>query len=171
MTEATVQICLRGDTAANWAAKNPILDKNEVGIVEGTPLRKTGDGITPWNQLPYDFVALLANEIPAEHAAAAGLELRPLLIYILNHMGSPTVTGVKPPAPTNPEVDDVADTFTYYPGGYSNTGLKPAPPTYPLTDDTANTLTYYPSGAAIPATPTSPQTDDSAHTLTYTPSS
>jgi len=57
MAEATVQICLRGDTAANWAAQNPVLAKNEVGLEDGKPpRRKVGDGVTPWKELPYDEV-------------------------------------------------------------------------------------------------------------------
>ena len=177
MAAATVQICLRGDTAADWAAKNPVLAKNEVGIVEGTPGRKTGDGVTPWNQLPYDFVPLLASEIPAQHAAAASLELRPLLIYILNHLSSGDAsTGIKPPPPTNPDVDDVNNTFTYYPAGYSTSeGLRPPAPTNPAVDDVANTFTYYPgvspaSGLA-PSPPSEPVVDNVDNSLTYTPSS
>src|SRR6188768_1911057 len=47
----------RRDTAANWTAANPILNAGEWGIelVSGSTLMraKVGDGVTPWNTLPY----------------------------------------------------------------------------------------------------------------------
>jgi len=48
---------MRRDLAANWAAANPILAQGEMGFeidVEPFP-SKVGDGITPWNSLPYLF--------------------------------------------------------------------------------------------------------------------
>jgi hypothetical protein len=50
-----------------------------------------------------------------------------------------TGTGIKPPAPTNPEVDDDGNTFTYNPGL-----IKPTAPTGAQADDTNNNLTYTP---------------------------
>ena len=47
-------IRLRRDTAANWAAQNPILNLGEVGIETDTRYRKTGDGSTAWTGLGYD---------------------------------------------------------------------------------------------------------------------
>ena len=57
---AYIKIRIRGDTAANWTARNPILEEREmaVEIVVGssTPWKmKIGDGRTPWNDLPYSF--------------------------------------------------------------------------------------------------------------------
>lgn len=43
----------RRDTAANWAAKNPVLADGEPGYERGTNRHKIGDGATPWNSLPY----------------------------------------------------------------------------------------------------------------------
>ena len=53
-----IKIKLRGDTAANWTSKNPILDKNEIGVEEpattnGSPQFKRGDGVTRWSSLGY----------------------------------------------------------------------------------------------------------------------
>lgn len=47
----------RRDTAANWTAANPVLAAGEIGVElgatpEGTQF-KIGDGVTPWNALPY----------------------------------------------------------------------------------------------------------------------
>lgn len=47
----------RGDTASNWSSANPILAKNEVGYDETNKKFKIGDGVTPWNSLPYANVA------------------------------------------------------------------------------------------------------------------
>lgn len=45
----------RGRTAANWAALNEVLLDKEAGIeLDTMPRRwKIGDGVTPWNSLPY----------------------------------------------------------------------------------------------------------------------
>ena len=51
-------IQIRRDTAANWAAVNPTLAQGEIGIEtdllgSSGVLQKYGDGVTPWNLLPY----------------------------------------------------------------------------------------------------------------------
>lgn len=43
----------RHDTAAAWASTNPTLLEGEIGYEKGTGLSKWGDGVTPWNSLPY----------------------------------------------------------------------------------------------------------------------
>lgn len=44
----------RQDTRAAWEAANPVLLEGELGIVNDEPgLYKMGDGVTPWNGLPY----------------------------------------------------------------------------------------------------------------------
>lgn len=48
-----LRILLRNDTAENWVLANPILGKGEMGIEIDTHKFKIGDGITPWNLLPY----------------------------------------------------------------------------------------------------------------------
>lgn len=47
------RIQLRRDTAANWAAANPVLALAEPGLETDTQLIKYGDGATAWNSLPY----------------------------------------------------------------------------------------------------------------------
>ena len=47
------RIQLRRDTAANWRAHNPILLEGEPGYEIDTKLRKIGDGVNAWNDLPY----------------------------------------------------------------------------------------------------------------------
>lgn len=44
---------LKRGTAARWAEVNPILDQGEPGFVYDLNLLKIGDGVTPWNNLPY----------------------------------------------------------------------------------------------------------------------
>ena len=44
-------IKIRRDTAANWAAANPVLALGEPGYATDTKVQKTGDGVTAWNSL------------------------------------------------------------------------------------------------------------------------
>lgn len=44
---------LKRGTAARWAEVNPILEQGEPGYVYDTNRLKIGDGVTPWNDLPY----------------------------------------------------------------------------------------------------------------------
>ena len=44
---------LKRGTAARWAEVNPILAQGEPGFVYDSNLLKIGDGVTPWNDLPY----------------------------------------------------------------------------------------------------------------------
>lgn len=44
-------IQVRRDTAANWAARNPVLLKGEPGFAVDTGVFRLGDGVTPWNGL------------------------------------------------------------------------------------------------------------------------
>lgn len=53
---STARIQLRGDTAANWAASNPILAERELVIETDTLKYKVGNGILDWNSLPYGGV-------------------------------------------------------------------------------------------------------------------
>lgn len=48
---ATLQI--RHDIASNWTTRNPVLGSGEYGLEVNTFLIKIGDGVTPWNDLPY----------------------------------------------------------------------------------------------------------------------
>ena len=48
-----VTIQLRGDTAAAWAAINPVLHLHELGVEQDTNKAKFGDGVTAWNSLAY----------------------------------------------------------------------------------------------------------------------
>ena len=44
---------LKRGTAARWAEVNPILEQGEPGFVYDSNRLKIGDGVTPWNDLPY----------------------------------------------------------------------------------------------------------------------
>jgi hypothetical protein len=44
---------LKRGTEARWAELNPILDPGEPGFVYDRNRLKIGDGVTPWNDLPY----------------------------------------------------------------------------------------------------------------------
>lgn len=65
-------IQFRGGTAAEWAARNPVLDVREMGVETDTRRWKLGDGNTAWNALPY------ANEAPVNLLARASAVTLPL---------------------------------------------------------------------------------------------
>lgn len=44
---------LKRGTAARWVEVNPILEQGEPGFVYDENRLKIGDGVTPWNDLPY----------------------------------------------------------------------------------------------------------------------
>jgi len=48
-----VQIQMRRDLAAAWTATNPTPASGELCLETDTRLTKMGDGVTPWNSLPY----------------------------------------------------------------------------------------------------------------------
>lgn len=47
------RIKLRRDTAAAWAAANPVLLAGEAGYETDTRLLKIGNGVSAWNSLSY----------------------------------------------------------------------------------------------------------------------
>jgi hypothetical protein len=106
----------RADTAANWTAANPVLYENEVGWETGaTPKHKLGDGVTPWNSLPYGTaviptsVALTGN--PTAPTPATGDDDTSIATteWVKNQdyasLVSPVFTG-DPKAPTPAAGDD-----------------------------------------------------------------
>ena len=48
-----IQFQFRRGTSTEWADANPILASGEMGIETNTNLFKIGNGVTPWNSLPY----------------------------------------------------------------------------------------------------------------------
>lgn len=50
---ALLRFRLRGDTAADWTAANPILADREPGVETDTGRMKLGDGVRAWNSLDY----------------------------------------------------------------------------------------------------------------------
>lgn len=59
--QVNTKALLRNDTATNWATNNPILGAGELGIESDTNKFKFGDGVTPWNLLPYVVGASLGG--------------------------------------------------------------------------------------------------------------
>lgn len=53
--EISTRIFNRSDTAANWAANNPILGMGEIGYETDTGYIKIGNGTDHWNDLNYPF--------------------------------------------------------------------------------------------------------------------
>jgi hypothetical protein len=63
------RIQVRGDTAANWTAANPILADREMGYETDTRKLKVGNGTSTWTALPYingsDSVVTFSATAPA----------------------------------------------------------------------------------------------------------
>jgi len=69
---AGATIKLRRDTAAAWAAANPVLALAEPGLETDTNSIKYGNGVTAWNSLPYAGIPLNAvseSIVPAQNEA------------------------------------------------------------------------------------------------------
>lgn len=47
------RIQLRRDSSIDWQTVNPILLEGEMGLDLTLNCLKIGDGVTPWNDLPY----------------------------------------------------------------------------------------------------------------------
>jgi hypothetical protein len=64
------------DTAANWAAANPVIENGELVRETDTGFIKFGDGITPYNSLPYSALGAVSptafEELRQEVIAARG---------------------------------------------------------------------------------------------------
>lgn len=67
------QFQIRRDSSANWALHNPVLLEGEIGLEKDTSQFKIGNGVTPWNSLPYggirgpagtSFVNIQVNATP-----------------------------------------------------------------------------------------------------------
>lgn len=67
-------IKLKRALKATWETVNPVLASGEPGVELDTHMSKVGDGVTPWNDLPYDVsdpgavetVTTLTTLIPSE---------------------------------------------------------------------------------------------------------
>ena len=76
----STKIQLRRDTAATWAATDPILAQGEVGIDLTAAEMRVGDGLSAWSLLPVigsvdpaDVDAAVAAYLTANPPAAVGL--------------------------------------------------------------------------------------------------
>lgn len=71
MPAALVKFQVRNDTAANWAATNPVLAAGEPGLETDTGRVKFGNGTSNWAALPYVDAAGLSNASPQPLGAAS----------------------------------------------------------------------------------------------------
>lgn len=61
-------IQVRRDTQENWSTINPVLQLAEPGLETDTRKMKYGDGVTPWNDLPYASNLTPQQEIDLEES-------------------------------------------------------------------------------------------------------
>lgn len=55
-------IQVRRDTSSNWSSVNPVLASGEIGFETNTNKIKVGDGVKPWNLLPYGSGAVTISD-------------------------------------------------------------------------------------------------------------
>ena len=79
-----LRIQLKGDTAENWASKNTILLKNELGYDSTTNRIKFGNGVTAWNDLPYVAPDVINDLITGGTTAALSAEQGKILKTLLD---------------------------------------------------------------------------------------
>lgn len=64
----------RGDLSSEWAFRNPVLAKNEIGVEEDNGRFKIGDGVRAWSDLPYyvtqdEFAEMIASALANANAS------------------------------------------------------------------------------------------------------
>ena len=65
----------RRDTAAAWAAANPILFEGEAGMETDTFKVKLGDGVSAWNDLESGFASLdSSGKVPFSQLYTPGVD-------------------------------------------------------------------------------------------------
>lgn len=72
-------------TTAQWAATNPVLLAGEPGIevqIGGIEREKRGDGVTPWQQLPYVFSGVGGGQGGASYTFN---QTTPAITWTINH--------------------------------------------------------------------------------------
>jgi hypothetical protein len=84
---AIVRVQLRGDTAANWTAANPVLAAREFAIETDTSRYKIGNGSTAWTSLAY-------SSLPSNAIISGGALGTPSSGTLTNTTGLPISTGV-----------------------------------------------------------------------------
>ena len=118
---AGATIRLRRDTAAAWAAANPVLALAEPGLETDTNLIKYGNGVTAWNSLPYaggtfNPEAIASNLLPTVNGVydigTSALRFRDLYLtgnslYIGNSVITSTGNGIAIDGNTVPENNNV----------------------------------------------------------------
>lgn len=76
---ATIQ--LRGDTATNWTAANPVLRDRELAAETDTGQFKIGDGVTAWNALGYIQIGASADSLRMNDGVSPSAPSDGLLLY------------------------------------------------------------------------------------------
>lgn len=138
----------RRDPAATWAVNNPVLMEGEVGWEKDTGKSKLGDGVTPWNSLPYARGLGTKADVglsnvdntsdlnkPVSTATQAALNAKA-------NTASPILTGI-PRAPTPPTSDSSTriSTTQYVRNQFTDTALAGTPTivTTPVTSSNDHT--------------------------------
>lgn len=89
----------RRDTAARWAQRNPTPADGEVCLETDTKQKKIGDGVTPYNSLPYDQPGNATSSKAGLMSPSDKQKLDGINLALYAKLNSPSFTGT-PTAPT-----------------------------------------------------------------------
>ena len=84
----TIDIRIRGDTAANWETKNPILKQRELGYDMTAKRLKVGDGLTAWKDLAYVAPDVINDLVTGGESVALSAEQGKVLKELIDAKGS-----------------------------------------------------------------------------------
>lgn len=75
-SKINIKIVLRNDPEAVWIVRNPVLLEGEAGVCIDTGKFKIGDGVTPFNDLPYylrqDHITEMVTQMIADASLGGG---------------------------------------------------------------------------------------------------
>jgi len=116
----SVRFQLRRDTAATWAAVNPVLGPGEPALEIDTMLVKYGDGVSEWNSLPYASI-----DLPAVVAAYADGEVpSAFTLSIVDSPDGPAWLEAIGAQPASLALTAIAATTTISDGEHTVAGIK-----------------------------------------------
>lgn len=64
ISKLVLRFTMRKRTAANWTASNEVLLSAEWGLETDSRMKKVGDGVTAWNDLPYQPRGIIRSIVP-----------------------------------------------------------------------------------------------------------
>lgn len=116
----------RGDTAANWAAVNPVLEVRELGLELDTGIIRIGDGATAWNSLPSFVNATVSSGDKGDITVSGGtwaIDNGVVTLTKMANLAANSIIGNNTGAPATPSALTALQTRTLL--GLNSAALEP----------------------------------------------